>query len=149
MNGQLKYGFHKKYFRKSETLTSWTLFSPVFFQINADWLKLHWKANLVMDFFVKINFQPISSDLEKNGGKKCSTRQSFIFSEVLLMKSIFYTSFNTIKLMIGATLAWLYCESLVNCDLFIRFPLYRKYEWHLQRIGASSLNNASLLHSAS
>ena len=36
----LKYGFHKKYFRKSETLTSWTLFSPVFFQISADWLKL-------------------------------------------------------------------------------------------------------------
>ena len=53
------------------------------------------------------------------------------------------------KLMIGATLAWLYCESLVNCDLFIKFPLYRKCEWHLQRIGASSLNNASLLHSAS
>ena len=61
----------------------------------------------------------------------------------------YHTSFNTIKLMIGATLAWLYCESLVNCDLFIKFPLYRKYEWHLQRIGASSLNNASLLHSAS
>ena len=26
----LKYGFHKKYFRKNEPLTSWTLFSPVF-----------------------------------------------------------------------------------------------------------------------
>ena len=36
----LKYGFHKKYFQKSETLTSWTLFSPVFFQVSADWLKL-------------------------------------------------------------------------------------------------------------
>ena len=36
----LKYGFHKKYFQKSQTLTSWTLFSPVFFQISADWLKL-------------------------------------------------------------------------------------------------------------
>ena len=32
----LKYGFHKKYSRKNEPLTSWTLFSPVFFQISAD-----------------------------------------------------------------------------------------------------------------
>ena len=38
---KLKCGFHKKYFRKSETLTSWTLFSPVFFQINADWWKIY------------------------------------------------------------------------------------------------------------
>ena len=37
----LKYGFHKKYFRKSETLTSWTLFSPIFFQISADWWKIY------------------------------------------------------------------------------------------------------------
>ena len=29
-----------------------------------------------------------SADLEKNGGQKCSTGQRFIFSEVLLMKSI-------------------------------------------------------------
>ena len=85
----LKYGFYKKSLRKDATLTSWTLFSPVFFQINADWLKLHWKANLVMDFFVKINFPPISTDLEKNGGKKCSTRQSCIFPKWLLINSIF------------------------------------------------------------
>ena len=37
----LKYGFHKKYFRKNEPLTSWTLFSPVFFQISTD---QHWSG---------------------------------------------------------------------------------------------------------
>ena len=30
----------------------------------------------------------ISADLEKNGGQKCSTGQRFIFTEVLLTKSI-------------------------------------------------------------
>ena len=38
----LKYGFCKKYFRKNEPLTSWTLFSPVFFQISTE-SALIWK----------------------------------------------------------------------------------------------------------
>ena len=56
----LKYGFCKKYFDRNEPLTSWTLLSPVFFQISAD--------------------------LEKNGGQKCSTGQRFIFTEVTFYK---------------------------------------------------------------
>ena len=39
---RLKYGFYKKYFRKNEPLTSWTLFSPVFFQISTE-SALIWK----------------------------------------------------------------------------------------------------------
>ena len=85
----LKYGFHKKYFRKNEPLTSWTLFSPVFFQISADWLKLHWKANLVMDFFVKINFPPISTDLEKNGGKSVQLVRGSFFRKYFLWNPYF------------------------------------------------------------
>ena len=42
--------FIKSYFGKNEPLTSWTLLSPIFFQISA----------------------VISTDLEKNGGQKCS-----------------------------------------------------------------------------
>ena len=56
----LKYGFCKKYFDRNEPLTSWTLLSPVFFQIRAD--------------------------LEKNGGQKCSIGQRFIFTEVTFCK---------------------------------------------------------------
>ena len=35
------------------------------------------------------NFNQSALIWKKNGGKKCSTRQSFTFSEVFLMKSIF------------------------------------------------------------
>ena len=36
-------------------------------------------TNFVMDFFVKINFPPISTDLEKNGGKSVQlVRGSFL-----------------------------------------------------------------------
>ena len=59
----LKYGIHKKYFRKNEPLTSWTLFPPFF-------PDQHWSG-------------------KKTGGKKCSNGQMLIFLEVLLMKSIF------------------------------------------------------------
>ena len=52
--------FAKSYFGKNEPLTSWTLLSPVFFQISAD--------------------------LEKHGGQKCSTGQRFIFTEVTFYK---------------------------------------------------------------
>ena len=58
--------FVKSYFGKNEPLTSWTLLSPVFFQISADLEK--------------------KGDLEKNGGQKCSTGQRFIFTEVTFYK---------------------------------------------------------------
>ena len=36
LSSLLKYGFCKKYFDRNEPLTSWTLLSPVFFQISTD-----------------------------------------------------------------------------------------------------------------
>ena len=55
---QLKYGFYKKSLRKDAPLTSWTLFSSLFFQISTDiWKKseeksvqLVWGASFRVDF---------------------------------------------------------------------------------------------------
>ena len=67
---QLKYGFHKKYFQKNEPLTSWTLFSPVFFQISADsvliwkkrgkkvfnWTEVHFFGSISYEIHILIGF---------------------------------------------------------------------------------------------
>ena len=58
--GLLEYGFCKKYFNRNEPLTIRKLLSSILFQISAD--------------------------LEKNGGQKCSTGQSFILSKVTFYK---------------------------------------------------------------
>ena len=63
---QLKYGFHKKYFRKNESLTSWTLFPP-FFSRSA----------------------LISTDLEKKWGQKCSTGQFHLHRSNFLQNPYF------------------------------------------------------------
>ena len=83
--GQVKYVFHKKYFRKNEPLTSWTHFPPVFFQISADWLKLHYLHEFCNGFFCKNKFSTNQHWSGKKRGKKV-----FNWSEVHFFRSPSY-----------------------------------------------------------
>ena len=50
----LKYGFCKKYFKRNEPLTSWTLLSPVFFQISAE---VHfYRSNFLQNPYFRSDF---------------------------------------------------------------------------------------------
>ena len=73
----LKSGFHKKYFRKSETLTSWTLFSPVFFQISADWWKIYFFTKKSITRFVNAEISTNQHWSGKKRGKKVFNSSEF------------------------------------------------------------------------
>ena len=75
----LKYGFHKKYFRKNEPLTSWTLFSPVFFQISADWWKIYFLQKNPLQALLNAIISTNQHWSGKNRGKKVFNSSEFHF----------------------------------------------------------------------
>jgi hypothetical protein len=104
----LKYGFCKKSPRKYAPLTSWTLFSSVFFQI--------------------------STDLEKNGGKKCSTGQRCIFPRWLITKSIrAQKRWNTAILVHLMTHRYLFWVHILKNLSILNFFQYSKCFWYTQK----------------